>query len=82
MRTHSDLYEQEDENPQLSYGVSLPLAAMTLLAVGFSAECLIDSIEGTVKSSELSKTFVGLILIPIVGNAAEVTTVTFFNNFF
>jgi Ca2+:H+ antiporter len=74
--------EQEEEESQLSLVVSLTLLALTTVAVSFSAEYLVGSIEGIVKSSGLSKTFVGLILIPIVGNAAEVINLIFFKLFF
>jgi calcium/proton exchanger cax len=40
--------------------------------VAICAEFLVDSIDGMVKGSGVSETFVGLILLPIVGNAAEV----------
>merc|ERR1719160_1443321 len=36
-----------------------------------ATDCLISSIEGTVDSFELSKEFIGIILLPIIGNAAE-----------
>lgn len=76
MKTHSNLYqgeeEEEDNDPQLSLGVSIFLLASITVIVSFSADYLVGSIEGIVESSGLSKTFVGLILIPIVGNAAEV----------
>jgi len=64
--------EDEAEVPQLS----LPVAIFTLVAatvlVALNAEFLVDSINAvTCTSSGISKTFVGLILLPIVGNAAE-----------
>ena len=64
--------EDEAEVPQLS----LPVAIFTLVAatvlVALNAEFLVDSINAvTCSSSGISKTFVGLILLPIVGNAAE-----------
>jgi len=64
--------EDEPEVPQLS----LPVAIFTLVAVtvlvALNAEFLVDSINAvTCTSSGISKTFVGLILLPIVGNAAE-----------
>ena len=76
MKTHSDLYQGEEDNdePQLSLGVSLSLLAAVTVIVSFSADYLVGSIEGIVESSGLSKTFVGFILLPIVGNAAEVIT--------
>jgi Ca2+:H+ antiporter len=78
LKTHSNLYEgeaQEDDEPQLSLGVSLFLLAIITITVAFSADYLVGSIEGIVESSGLSKTFVGLILLPIVGNAAEVNLI-------
>lgn len=42
-----------------------------------TAEWLVDSINGLVSGGSISREFVGLILLPIVGNAAEhVTAVT------
>jgi Ca2+:H+ antiporter len=38
--------------------------------VGFTAECLVGSINGLTSSGNISKEFVGMILLPIVGNAA------------
>ena len=45
--------------------------------VAVTAEFLVDSINGLTASGAISKEFVGVILLPIVGNAAEhVTAVT------
>ncbi|CAG8591023.1 6935_t:CDS:2, partial [Gigaspora margarita] len=73
LKTHSHLYQDEDESddPELSFGTSLFLLAFVTLIVTFSTDILIDSIEGVTDTFGLSKTFVGLILLPIVGNAAE-----------
>lgn len=64
--------EQEQEEPTLSiYVAAFTLAASTVL-VALNAEFLVDSLNSvTCSSSGISKTFVGLILLPIVGNAAE-----------
>ncbi|KAF2276922.1 Calcium/proton exchanger [Westerdykella ornata] len=56
-----------------------PFAAGTALVivtvmVAVCAEYLVGSIDAIVESSHISKTFIGLILIPIVGNAAEHVT--------
>jgi Ca2+:H+ antiporter len=82
LKTHTHLYQDEgeiesDELPQLTLIVALVLLSVVTVAVAFSAEYLVGSIEGIVESSRLSKTFVGLILLPIVGNAAEVIIVIF-----
>jgi Ca2+:H+ antiporter len=42
--------------------------------VAVCAEYLVDSIDAIVESTHMSKTFIGLILLPIVGNAAEHVT--------
>ena len=52
------------------------LLIATLLVTVFS-EYLVDSIDGFVENSGISRTFVGIILLPIVGNAVEhVTAIT------
>lgn len=89
LKTHKHIYQdvkpegeesegpEESEEPQLTRSVAIILLAVITVAVAFSAEYLVGSIEGIVESSGLNKTFVGLILLPIVGNAAEhVTAVT------
>lgn len=49
------------------------LIVVTVL-VAVCAEFLVDSIDSLVETTHVSKTFVGLILLPIVGNAAEHVT--------
>jgi len=39
--------------------------------VAICADYLVGSIQGVVTNLNISKTFVGIVLIPIVGNAAE-----------
>ncbi|BFZ60660.1 Vacuolar calcium ion transporter [Saitoella coloradoensis] len=83
LKTHADLYsEQESEHDEheektITAWTAGGLLVVITLLVAFCAEFLVDSIDALVASSGISKTFVGLILIPIVGNAAEhVTSVT------
>lgn len=47
---------------------------VTTIAVAVCAEYLVDSIDALVQKVPISKTFVGLVLLPIVGNAAEHVT--------
>ena len=44
--------------------------------VAVTAEFLVDSINGVTETGHISKEFVGIILLPIVGNAAGVCCVT------
>ena len=65
---------EEKEEPQLSVYVAMATLAISTALVGICAEFLVDSINDLVTQAHLSKTFVGLILLPIVGNAAEHAT--------
>jgi Ca2+:H+ antiporter len=68
--------EGEEENISRTTAIFLLLISTGLVAV--CAEFMVDSINAVVESnSGLSEAFIGLIILPIVGNAAEhVTAVT------
>jgi Ca2+:H+ antiporter len=70
--------EEEPEpepEPQLSLMVAILTLAGSTVLVALNAEYLVDSINAiTCSGGGISKTFVGLILLPIVGNAAEHAT--------
>lgn len=76
LKTHAHLFEdeggeEEEEQPDLSPVGSLILLMIATLVTKVATDALIASIEGTVDSFELSKEFIGIILLPIIGNAAE-----------
>ena len=86
LRSHPDLFEspnveandssveeEEEERILNPYAASILLLIITVLVSG-CAEYLVGSIEPIVQSTGMSRTFIGLILIPIVGNAAEHVT--------
>ena len=66
--------EEEKEEPQLSIWVAVLTLAISTALVAICAEFLVSSINELVETTPISKTFVGLILLPIVGNAAEHAT--------
>ncbi|KAL5526119.1 hypothetical protein ACEPAG_7457 [Sanghuangporus baumii] len=69
--------DEETETPSLSFPVCIGLLAVVTVLVAVTAEFLVDSIDKFTTDSGISKQWVGLILLPIVGNAAEhVTAVT------
>merc|ERR1719291_1369383 len=78
LKTHADLFaeeaEEEDDEEVLSILNSVILLFSCTLVVFFCSECLVDSIEGVTEAYGLSKAFIGVILLPIVGNAAEHAT--------
>ncbi|KAG0648940.1 calcium ion transporter [Hyphodiscus hymeniophilus] len=81
LRTHACLFDaesqaEEDDAEEAAMG-PWPAAGVLIvvtIAVAICAEYLVDSIDSLVETAHISKTFVGLILLPIVGNAAEHVT--------
>lgn len=66
--------EEEFETPQLSIIGALVTLAISTTLVAFCSEFMVSSIDGLTATGGVSTTFVGLILLPIVGNAAEHAT--------
>jgi len=75
LRTHTYVFETDGLNDEEDTGVVLApwVTASTIfvvtVAVSFCSDYLVGSIDDVVKSLGISKTFIGLILVPIVGNA-------------
>jgi Ca2+:H+ antiporter len=75
LRTHRDLFNpQRDEEPEdepWSVRRSVIALALAGVAVGGMSEILVGSISDAADSVGLSQFFVGVIVVAIVGNAAE-----------
>ena len=65
---------QEKEEPILSPWAAAVALVIITIGVAVCAEYLVDSIDSIVETAHISRTFIGLILLPIVGNAAEHVT--------
>lgn len=64
--------EEEEEEPELNWQSAIICMILISALVGVTAEFLVDSINGLVETHpSLSHEWVGLILLPIIGNAAE-----------
>eukprot|EP00475_Leptophrys_vorax_P004355 TRINITY_DN1259_c0_g1_i1.p1 TRINITY_DN1259_c0_g1~~TRINITY_DN1259_c0_g1_i1.p1 ORF type:complete len:390 (+),score=133.17 TRINITY_DN1259_c0_g1_i1:47-1216(+) len=76
LKTHSHLYvdEEEPEEPTLSVPVAILLLVTVTVFVSLCAEYLVDALDAVSTTWGLSTTFIGLVLLPIVGNAAEHVT--------
>jgi len=83
LRSHANLFDaervaaeddDESEEPQMGPWAAAGVLIIVTIAVAVCAEYLVDSIDSLVQTAHISKTFVGLILLPIVGNAAEHVT--------
>ena len=84
MRTHKHLYiggKRGDEDTEharhWSTNKSISVLLGATLAVAFMSEMLVGVIEHVAEAAHLSQFFIGVILIPLIGNAAEhLTAVT------
>jgi Ca2+:H+ antiporter len=76
LRTHRDLFnpghdDDEDGEPPWSVRRSVTLLALAGVAVGVMSEILVGSIEEAAHDIGLSPFFISLVIVAIVGNAAE-----------
>jgi len=77
LNTHADLFkdkdgdEEEEEQPDVSPCTAAVLLAATTVVTSFATDHLIEALETTVDTWKISKEFVGIIMLPIIGNAAE-----------
>ena len=84
LKTHANLFDDESEGGEdgedkpeaaiLSPWAAAVALIIITIAVAVCAEYLVDSIGAVTETAGISKTFIGLILLPIVGNAAEHVT--------
>jgi Ca2+:H+ antiporter len=71
----TDEEEEEEEEPRVLKPIPAGIALLLVtILVAVCADYLVESIDEVVASTNLSRTFIGLILLPIVGNAAEHVT--------
>ena len=82
LKTHHDFFDEERQDADADeesgkilkpIPAAIALVIVTLL-VSVLAEYLVGSIDSIVETAHISKTFIGLILLPIVANAAEHAT--------
>jgi Ca2+:H+ antiporter len=76
--THKDIYSsdlaEEGEKAKWSLKKALSVLILATLAIAVESEFLVGAIEPMTESLGLSTFFVGIILVPIIGNAAEHST--------
>ena len=70
-RDHSEEDEEEhEEEAKVHALMALASLVLTTVVIAISAELLVDSLEGLSEQLNVSKAFIGVIILPIVGNAA------------
>lgn len=69
--------DEDEEAPDMSIKAAIFMLLISTGLVAVCADFMSDAIEPMVETSGISQAFIGLIILPIVGNAAEhVTAVT------
>jgi Ca2+:H+ antiporter len=78
--THVHLFRapETEERPAWSRTRALMVLLVAAVAVGIESEFLVDSLEPTVTALNVSRVFVGLFVVAIIGNAAEHASAVFF----
>jgi len=61
----------EEEPPTISLWLAITLMGVSTLIVAINSEFLVDALEEVVRSTGIPESFIGVILLPIAGNACE-----------
>lgn len=64
----------EDEPPTMKQSVAILMLLATTVLIAIESELLVHSFEPVAHAWGMSKLFLGIVLIPIIGNAAEHST--------
>ncbi len=85
LRTHKDLYDASDEikatreKPTMSRRLAAIILFLTIVVVTFESEILVGTIEHAAQAIGLSQLFIGLVVIAIITNIAEMSTAVQFS---
>lgn len=81
LRTHAELFSTSTEEaaaPPMSRNRALVVLALSTAGVAVASEILVHVVEPTAKSLGLTDVFIGVVLLAIIGNAAEHSTAVAF----
>ncbi|TIA97065.1 hypothetical protein E3P94_03204 [Wallemia ichthyophaga] len=78
LKTHAHLFdttsEEEDEEPEMNTTAACVALLVITVITSFCADYLVGTIDTVAQEWHLPKPFIGLILLPLVANAAEHVT--------
>lgn len=78
LKSHAFLYEDvsqdEPEEERMSPYAAIASLLLVTVVTSFNADYLVAAIDDVANEYKISKVFIGIILLPIVGNAAEHVT--------
>ncbi|HEV2757020.1 MAG TPA: calcium/proton exchanger [Actinomycetota bacterium] len=79
LKTHKSLFRSDFDHgePKWSVGKAMGMLGGATVLVALMSEFLVGALEPTVEELGMSKLFVGLIVVPLVGNAAEHSSAIF-----
>ncbi|MHC1720418.1 MAG: calcium/proton exchanger [Clostridiaceae bacterium] len=75
--THKDLYSvdhSDESTPKWSLQKAIIVLVAATILIGVESEIFVSAVEPMTQAIGLSEFFVGIILVPIIGNAAEHST--------
>jgi len=75
--THKDIYAvdaEDDIKPKWSLRTAIMVLVAATIFIGIESEIFVGAVEPMTKALGISEFFVGIILVPIIGNAAEHST--------
>lgn len=85
LRTHRDLFDASDEikasqeKPTMSRRLAAIILFITIIIVTFESQILVGTIEHAAQAIGLSQIFIGLVVIAIITNIAEISTAVQFS---
>ena len=73
LKTHRDVFDghAEHDSPAWSRGLAIGVLVGATVLVSITSEVLVGALEHVLEAGHLSPLFVGVIILPFVGNAAE-----------
>ncbi|PMD33442.1 Calcium/proton exchanger [Hyaloscypha variabilis F] len=76
LKTHAEIFaagsdDEPEGPPELDPWAAGIVLILSTVGVSVCSDSLIDSVDGSVQQLGVSRAFIGLILVPIVGNAGE-----------
>ncbi|OGE52792.1 hypothetical protein PENARI_c009G11410 [Penicillium arizonense] len=79
LKSHSELFVDDEPEGKEEQVLGPWVASIVLILATFGvtvcSDCLVESVDGFVEKWHVSRAFIGLIVVPIVGNAGEFNTV-------
>jgi len=85
LRTHKDLFDASDEikatleKPTMNRRLAALILFITIIVVSVESQLLVGTIEHTAHAIGISQIFIGLVVIAIITNIAEISTAVHFS---